>query len=235
MKRVVFFFLIISLVTIDIFSQNDFQTENESHIFWQKDRILTQDDFKGSDPRDPKLISYCDTMGMCSMAYVGLFSVLDVPKKRSQYGKLMEIVYFAPAFDKSNSYIIGEDTLGFLAQKLVFDIKEITARKARIELQSLRDSMQNAFGVYWNFYKSAEASAIDFEHVMMQNFIQDVFVNGEVNPHGLNKWEEIVEDFLERTDEYATKPEECYRFVINKPFVKGYKMAKMVTGNLWEK
>ncbi len=230
------FILLLSFVTIfnQSFSQNQYETENETHIFWQENRRLTQEDFGGKDPIDPKLISYCDTMGMCSMAYVGLFSVLDVPKRKSQFGKLMEKVYFAPAFDKSYSYIIGDDTIGFHAQKLVFDINEITARKARMELQALKDSMPQTFGVYWNFFKTAEAKALSFEHTMMQSFIQDVYVNGTVNNIGLEKWEDIVHEFLDKTQEYATKPKECYRFVVNKPIEKGYKMAENVVGNLWD-
>lgn len=234
MRQLLALFIVLTTVFNPLYSQQEYPTETRTHVFWQKSRVLSQDDFGGPNPTDPKLISYCDTLGMCSMAYVGLYSVLDVPKKKSKQGELMDLVYFAPAFDKSKSYIIGEDSLGYQAQKLVFDIKEITARKARMELQVFRDSMPNTFGVNWTFYKSAEAKAIDFEHLMMQSFIHDVYLNNDVNVDGLKKWEDTVKEFLNKTEEYATKPEECYRFVINEPFVKGYKKAKKVTGNIWE-
>ena len=40
---------------------------------------------------------------------------------------------------------------------------------------------------------------------------------------------------LEKTKEFATKPEDCYRFIIKKPIEKGYKEAENIVGDLRSK
>jgi hypothetical protein len=44
-----------------------------------------------------------------------------------------------------------------------------------------------------------------------------------------------VNEVLQQTESYTTKPEDCYRFVLNKPIEKDYKMADNIVGDLRNK
>ena len=45
-------------------------------------------------------------------------------------------------------------------------------------------------------------------------------------------WRKTVDDVLLQTENYATQPEDCYRFVINEPIEKGYIKAKTIMGDI---
>ena len=42
----------------------------------------------------------------------------------------------------------------------------------------------------------------------------------------------MVSGFLEKTNDYATTPAECYRFIKNQPIEKGYVMPETVIEDL---
>jgi hypothetical protein len=48
-------------------------------------------------------------------------------------------------------------------------------------------------------------------------------------------WRKTINEMLEKTKDYATKPEDCYRFVLGKPIEKGYKQAETIMGDLRRK
>ena len=74
---------------------------------------------------------------MTASASVGIWSILDVPKKKKDRGKKLEKVYFAPAFSKTGSAAISNDTMQIAIQAIYFDICEFAARLARKELKTL--------------------------------------------------------------------------------------------------
>jgi len=230
-----FFSLTILLLTIvsgyNSYSQEAVETESASHIFWQSNRVINKNDYKGEEPTDPKLIGYCEDLEMCTMAYVGLYSVLDIPKKKRNRGAMLEKVYFAPAFDKNSSYIIEPDSFGVEKQRIIYDIFELSARYAREKLISYQDSM-DAYGVLINFFKSVEADALELKDKTVSAFVQDVYI--EKKDSAFSDWRQYVDKLLVESKKFETTSEECYRFVKNEPVAEGYIMAETVVGNLFK-
>ena len=223
-------FSIISSILVSAFGQENLPNESETHIFWQEKTVLTSKDFQGDCSNNPIQIKYCEEFNLCVNAYVGVFAILDIPKKKRKRGKLMEKAYFAPAFEKTTSCILKLDSLGIEKQKIVFDIYELSARFARQELANLQDSI-GTYGTISIFFKSVEMKAIKLRDTIVESCSQDIYVNNRKGAY--EEWRTKIDELLEETKKYATKPEDCYRFVKNEPIDENYKMAENVLGNLY--
>ncbi|MEM7485640.1 MAG: hypothetical protein AAF348_10580 [Bacteroidota bacterium] len=211
--------------------QDDFQTDSETHIFWQPEKGLKRSDFKGDATKIPNAEKYCDTIGLCTVASIGVFAVLDIPKKKKLRGKLKEKPYIAPAFEYSTSYIVKNDSLGLEKQKVVFDICELSARWMRKELAEMVNKM-DAYGTISIWFKTIESDAQKMRTEMIDGFTQEVFIFKKEGAY--LDWREKVDELLKESEKFATKPEECYRFVSKKPLDQNYIMAKKVIGKLFE-
>lgn len=207
-------------------------TESETHIFWQPGRMLKSEDFKGNYPTDPKFIKYCEAFNLCTSAYVGLFAVLDIPKKKKDRGILIEKAYFAPAFEKNTSYLLKNDSLGIKKQQVIFDIYELSARFARKELKKLQDSIQ-AYGIISIMFKSVETKINGLKDALTDSFVKDVYIDNK--PEAFEKWRKQIDQALNDSKEFATTPEDCYRFVLMRPINQKYIKAKKIAGDLFEK
>lgn len=129
-------------------------TEDSIHIFWQPEVKLTINVYQGkSNPTIEKLMT---KYGISASASVGIWSVLDIPKKKNQRHNLYKKVYIAPAFEKTTSFYISKDSLQIEMQNLYFDICEIWARWARKELKSYQDSTKS-IGTTSMFYMTVKA------------------------------------------------------------------------------
>ena len=222
-------FILIGKVNISFGQEIQVSTESQTHIYWQPNRTLTEKDFQGDGTLNPKFVKYCDDFDLCTMASIGVFAVLDIPKKKRKRGELIEKAYFAPAFEKSTSYILRLDSLGIEKQKVVFDIFEVSARFARQQLQQLQDSV-GGYGMIYLMFKSVEARAIEMRKSLVDSYTKDVYIDKKEGAY--LEWRERVDKLLFDSKEYATKPEDCYRFVKNEPIDENYMMAKTVVGNL---
>ena len=232
MKRIILIWLVIILTgKINLlFGQTEqILTESQRHIFWQPERVLTEKDFQGDGTQNPKFVKYCDELDLCVVASTGVFAVLDIPKKKRKRGVLIEKAYFAPAFEKSTSFIIKLDSTGIAKQKVVFDIFEVSARFARQQLQHLQDSV-GGYGIISIMFKSVEARAIEMRTSLVDSYTKDVYIDKKAGAFEI--WRERVDKLLAESKEFATKPEDCYRFVQNAPIDENYEMAKTVIGNL---
>jgi hypothetical protein len=49
------------------------------------------------------------------------------------------------------------------------------------------------------------------------------------------EWRKTVDQLLEQTKAFTTKPEDCYRFISGKPLIKNYMEAKTIAGDLRKK
>ncbi|MFC2152962.1 hypothetical protein ACFLSE_10595 [Bacteroidota bacterium] len=221
---------IVSSILFNAFGQENLITESETHIFWQENTVLTSKDFQGDCSSNPKLIKYCEELNLCVSAYVGVFVVLDIPKKKRNRGKLIEKAYFAPAFEKTTSCIMKLDSLGIKKQEVVFDIYELSARFARRELANFQDSV-GAYGIILTMFKSVEMKSIEMRNAFVDSYTQDIYINDRDG--AFEEWRVKIDKLLEETKKYATKPEDCYRFVKNEPIDENYKMAETVVGNLY--
>ena len=230
-KIIIIGLLLVLTVNINVSKAQSEQilTESQTHIFWQPDRILTEKDFQGDGTKNPKFVKYCDEFDLCVMASTGVFAVLDIPKKKRKRGELIEKAYFAPAFEKSSSFILRLDSTGIAKQKVVFDIYEISARFARQQLKKLHDTV-GAYGIISIMFKSVEARAIEMRKSLVDSYTKDAYIDKK--PGAYEKWRTRVDKLLADSEEYSTKPEDCYRFVKNAPIDENYEMAKTVVGNL---
>ncbi|SHG48412.1 hypothetical protein [Flagellimonas flava] len=213
------------------FGQGNLLTESETHIFWQPDKKLKQTDFKADATKIQNAIRYCDTVGLCTVASLGVFAVLDIPKKKKQRGRLREKVYVAPAFEFSTSYIVRTDSLGIEKQQVVFDMYELSARYIRKEL-GLMLERADAYGTLSIWLKTIENDAQKLRTEMVDSYTKDVYINNR--PGAYLEWKEKVDSTLNDLKEFATKPEDCHRFVTKQPLDDKYKMAKTVVGRLFE-
>jgi hypothetical protein len=198
----------------------------DEHIFWSNIYRPQPSDFQ-ADTVSEEYYNKCDEYNLCWGAAIGIFSILDEPKKRRKRGKLLEKVYFAPAFCKSQSYALNNDSLGYASQLLVFDLYELTARKNRKDLQAVYE-MIPAYGTKYIRFKTIEARNNDVLKQLIGQFVHEVYI--EKTDGAYEKWRKLIDDLLTETSEYATTSEDRLRFIKNAPLDEDYQMAETVIG-----
>ncbi|OAQ43534.1 hypothetical protein A5893_17105 [Pedobacter psychrophilus] len=221
---------ILIFLSINVFGQKSFPTQNSTHIFWQPEVRLTIDEYQGKPI--PEIDKLMDKYGFSASASVGIWSVIDIPKKKSQRNKLFEKVYFAPAFEKTTSYYTSKDTLQIEMQNYYFDICEIWARWARKELKSYQDSTKS-IGIISIFYMTVKNEMNENRIAMFKEYFKQVFI--EKKDGAFIKWRSIMEKNLNETKLWATTPEDCYRLMTQLPIDDNYIMAPNVVGPLTNK
>jgi len=222
---IAFILLIVSLTS---FAQVNYPTHDDAYIFWQPGITLTYNDFRG-DTVGGKYTERHKEIGLQAQPYIGIWSILDVPKKKKDQGRKLEKVYIAPAFDKTASYVITNDTMQMAIQQVHFDIAETWARWARQQLSKYQDSMKG-YGVALTMYSTVIKDAKAGYEQMKIAYTKDVIVDKKQG--AFEKWRKIVNDQLNETNLWATKPEDCYRFITRKPIDKEYEEAPFVVGVL---
>lgn len=219
-------YLVLTFISFSA-GQTKYITRDSVHIFWQPDLKITAEDYLGK-PTD-EVLQVMNQFGFRASASVGIWSVLDIPKKKNDRYKKFEKVYFAPAFDRSSSYTQTKDSLEIAVQNTYLDICEIWARWARKKLYSLRDST-NSTGTLTIFYKTIEYEMDSLRLEMYRDYTQDVIINKR--PEAFQEWRTLINEALMETEKYATTPEECYRLLSGNPTEEGYIKAPTVIGVL---
>ena len=217
--------IILMLITVKSTAQID-SSRSDTHIFWNDDFPIEMIDFRDTISNQNYQIK-CDSLGLCWGACVGLFSVLDEPKKKRKRGKLLEIVYFAPAFEINKSYRLNKDSTDYLTQLLIFDVYELTARKCRKDLQHFYDQMPY-YGTKYMQFKTVEDKNIEIMKDIIGSIVNDVYI--EKKEGAYNDWRNIISDLLTETIEFKTTNKDRFRFISNKPLSRDYQMAKTVMG-----
>jgi len=225
------FTLMLLGIIFHCFAQSNYPTRDSVHIFWQPNVTLTYGNFKGDTTGGKYKDSY-KRVGLQAMAYTGIWSILDVPKKKNDRGKKLEKVYIAPAFDMTASYALTNDTMQIAMQQLYFDIAETWARWARQRLNMYQDTMKG-YGVLYNMYSTVLKDAKAGQQQMNDAYTKEVIIDKK--PGAFDKWKQTVHDQLYQTSSWATKPEDCYRFIINKPIDAEYEQSPTVLGALPDK
>ena len=201
-------FLLFSLLIHSLIGriQDSLITNSATHMFWQPNKELLSENFQGT--MSPQLKSYCDTFNLCTVASVGVFSVLDVPKKRKNRGRMLEKVYFAPAFEYATSVYSPNDSMGIKKQQVVYDIYELSTRIARRNLKQIVDSMGVAsYGTRYIFFKTLESEAMEIRNQMVDGFTRDVYILNKDSAYF--DWKTAVDGQLEKLSDFATTQEEC--------------------------
>jgi hypothetical protein len=235
--------LIISLfcISIDNYGQYKYLTESETHIFWQSSRKLLINDFQGGNPTDSKF-DRDRKLGRSVIPCLGIFLKVDIPK--NYRNNKLEKVYFAPAFQKSCSFILDKDTSNFRDAQIQFDIYELATRIARKYIwdmhaymaiqgdSTLIDVINNnpdtilITGIGNIFAAKARDSAINLANGMTYAYFKDQYLSVDSTSASYEEWRSLVDNGLQNHERFATKPEDCYRMVNDKPILKNYKKAK---------
>ena len=222
--------LLVIIVTTS-FGQLNYPTSDSIHIFWRPGVTLTYTDFKG-DTVGGKYKDNYKKLDIQAMAYVGIYSILDVPKKKKDRGMKLEKVYIAPAFDKTASYTITHDTTQIAMQQAYFDIAETWARWARQQLSMYQDTMKG-YGALFSIYSTVMKNARYGQQQMNEAYTKDIFIDKKTG--AFEKWRNTIANRLNETTSWATKPEDCYRFITNMPIETDYEQSPTVLGALPDK
>jgi hypothetical protein len=215
-------------VLINTFSlgQTNYPTRDSAHIFWQPGLRLTHLDYQGKETK--QVSDIMDKYGLQATASVGIWSILDTPKKKADRYRKFEKVYFAPAFEISTSSTRTTDSLEIAKQNLYLDICEIAARWARRTLKSIQDSTK-ATGTLTIMYMTVKDEMHEKRLAMFNSYFKDVY--DDKKPGAFEEWRNFYSKLLEDTKQWATTPEECYRLMTRKPIEKGYIEAPIVIGS----
>jgi hypothetical protein len=199
--------------------------ENEDDIYWQPGVQIHFSDYQSENKQD--CIESNEKYGLKMASSFTLRGIVDVPKKRGHYDKF----YIAPAFCKKCSCQLSEDTLHLKVDHLLFDIAEVCSRNARKELYAMQKEM-NADNTYSMVFTTIRSKWEDEMMAFFGPVIREILV--EKSDSAYLKFRKLVDDNLLKTSIYATQPEDYQRFITNQP-EKGYKMAKVIIGDMRNK
>lgn len=216
-------FIALCIISTNLNAQTGYVTESENKIYWQPDAKIEFSDYQS--PTNDVCIKYNEKYGTLMSSSIGLSGIVDIPKKRKKNDKF----YIAPAFCKNCSCILTEDSLSLLVDRLLFDFAEICARGARRSLLDINKKM-NADNTYTMFFTTIKNEWDEQMQGVFGTITRDILI--EKIDTAFNSWRQLADELLLETEIYATKPEDCYRFILGKPIEKGYKQAETIMGDM---
>ena len=210
------------------FGQSTYPTRDSTHIFWQPNLSITYLDYKLLTPQK-QVEQLMEEYSFSASASVGVWSILDIPKRKKDRYTKFEKVYFAPAFERKTSYAKTQDLSQIAMQNAYFDMCEVWARWARQKLATIQDTIKTT-GTLTIFYMTVEQEMKVKIKEMFRSYFNDVFKNNY--PNAFQEWRSKLDKKLEDTTKWATRPDECYRLMTGKPIDKEYIQAPIVIGVL---
>ena len=208
-------------VTFNSFGQTTYKTECDSFLYWQPNVRLKIQDYKGDTSTSG--MALCRKYNIHNVANVQINSVLDVPKKNRKKGKLLEKVYFAPVFCKFCSFSIKYDSIELLHDQIYFDIAEFCSRTARMKVDSIKQLLPG-YGAMWITFATTQEKMINLFHDMCGSYTYQL--NAKKDSFAYQKWRSMLDEALNQTNNFATKPEECYRLLSGFPLDEEYERSK---------
>ena len=224
LKRLTFFAF--AFLTTNLLAQTTI--ENDNLKFWQPEIKLIPQDFKADTSKAFNNLNR--KFGVKAFPSIVLKSILDVPKKKRERGKKLEKIFLVPCVEKFRSISITEDSLEMAKQQLLFDITELYARKARKEFKYLEDSLGHVYGIYWSMYSTVIGNICVEKNEMIDAYMNEVILFPKDGAY--EKWKKQIEFHLSETKEFATKPEDCLRFLNQKPLTDDYIMSPNYAGEI---
>ncbi|MDH7460357.1 hypothetical protein QEG73_03675 [Chitinophagaceae bacterium 26-R-25] len=223
MTKLTLLFLLIFATSVH--AQSNFVTRDSLHIFWQPGTTLTLADFKGDSTGKYKEANRHSDIK--TMAHIGIWSILDVPKKKKDRGKKLEKVYIAPAFEMKASYPLTSDNTQIAKQQLYFDIAEVWARWARQQFKSYQDTIPG-YGIVFSMYSTVIRDMKAQQAKMNDEYTNEIIA--DKSPDAFAKWRKLIDTKLEETKAWATTPQDCFRFISDKPVDEDYEQSPTVMG-----
>lgn len=210
MKRTIF----LLLFSFCAFAQGNSRIEDSTHIYWQPDILFTKSDFKFDGNLEPNAKMYCDKVQLCTSAATNFNVIIDVPIN-SKKKNTLERIYLVPVFDKQRSYMFGNDSIGMLLQKVVFDIEEYAVRYARQQLATTLAQFKQKQGSIIIWHASVLDNAKIKRQKLVAEFTKDIYLDPKANAYEL--WRTKTNALLDELKLYATQPKDCARFKNKKP------------------
>ncbi|HEY0656591.1 MAG TPA: hypothetical protein VGD65_25835 [Chryseosolibacter sp.] len=199
------------------------KTEDQNLKGWTKETRIVYADFKGKPTDQLKRLN--KEVGLQASAQVGLQSVLDVPKKKRDRGRLLEKAYVAPFFIKASSATMTRDEKELDKQRLYFDMAEVHARMMRRDIEHLQDSSK-AYGTLWIMYSSIKEYYCIELGKMFNDYTYEVMM--EKKEGAFQKWKALINEGLTALDKYATTKEDCHRLITGVPIDPQYEQSEKV-------
>jgi len=215
--------ILLGFIAIDLNAQIQYKTENDSFLYWQPNVKIRFEDYCGDTTNSG--MELCRKYNIHNLGEVHLQKILDVPIKMRKRGKLLEKVYIAPVFCKYCSFSIKKDSIEMLHDQVYFDIAEYCSRLARMQLDSLRQLMPG-YGTYWIMFSTVTGDMDELMKKMIGSFGYQLMIKKDSLAY--DNWRSLLDKGLDRTKKYSTKPEECYRLLINKPIDKEYEKSEYI-------
>lgn len=188
-------------------AQSGLATRDSVYIFWQPENRLVLGDYK------------------CSPAYggvhaeVALWSVLDLPVGTERLSPKQMKVAIAPVCHQRLSYADTADADRLAYGNVLFDILEVSARKARMKLSQLPDSVMSTAALS-ETVKTIVREMHEDRLRTNRKFHKEMFRDKKKD--ALTNWQQKLKQDLDSTAEWATRPIDCYRFLQNHPLEEGY-------------
>lgn len=215
------FKILLFLLTFNFaYCQTNGRMEDSVHIFWQPNLKLNLSDFK----LDGRTIEFaekdCEKAKFCACIASNFNVIIDIPKTKKDQKKLFEKIYFVPVLEKTKSYNLTKDTILILHQKVLFDIEEWTTRYARQQLKKTTSSFKKKYGSIITWHNVIIKEAKEKRDKLIKEFTYDVYLEPKINAY--ENWRLKINEMLEQLKDYDTKPEDCLRFIQQKPFDENY-------------
>lgn len=214
--------LLTAIISLTTYGQA-LKTEDQNLKGWTKEARINYADFRGKPTEQLKRLNREE--GLQASAQVGLKSILDVPKRKRDQGRLLEKVYVAPFFIKVTSVTMTKDEIELDKQRLYFDMGEVFARMMRREIAHIQDSTK-AYGTIWALYASIKDYYCSEFGKMFNDYTYEVFV--EKKEGAYQQWRTLIDKGLAESEAYATKKEDCHRLLTNLPIDPEYEQAEKV-------
>ncbi len=228
MNSRIFIILALCISSIKLNAQTEYLTEDEKDICWQPSVKIDFADYQSNS--DAACVKYKEKYGLTMSSSIGIRGVVDIPIRRGK--KKFDKFYLAPVFCKNCSCILSEDSLNLKVDQLLFDMAEVCARNARKELFEMQEKM-NADNTYSMFFTTVKSKWDENMQSFFGGAIREILI--EKKDSAYIGWRQITDEGLQRTESFATQPEDCHRFVLGKPIEKGYKMAETIMGDMRRK
>jgi hypothetical protein len=206
-----------------VFAQENYSTETEKYLYWQPEIKIQFSDYK--EPSDTNCIKFNKRYGYKMAGVIDIRGFVDIPKRKGKIDK----VYIVPVFCKNCSCIISEDSLELKVDQLCFDLAEIYARTARQYLLDTQKAL-NIDNPNTMFFTTIKNTCNKEMRTAFGQIFREILIDKKENAY--QEWRKKIDKTLEETKEFATKPEECYRFILDKPIEKGYKQVKYIVGDM---
>ena len=222
-------------LTIAAQKESAYQTENDKHIIWQPGVKLTFDMFQNTQPNAHDL-AVIEKEHRHSLPYLGFWKVLDVPKKKSGWRKgVKEHPYFCAAFSKFQSFVVVRDSFDLEVAQIQWDILELGTRRSRMILDSLQTTAEAesggpVTGLVSIYFYTAGTIGEELYQGFMKTFLKEAAIPR--NHEKLLEYRKFVDEMLDQTSKFATRPEEAWRFLSEKPIQSDLKMPENIIGDL---